>query len=61
MLQLSACVYHILTPNSITDELLPAHDKSPPVCGISDVVHVGARPDLPEPLHYHLPPEAPPD
>ena len=36
---------HFQTPNSITDELLPAHDKSPPVCGISVVAHVGARPD----------------
>lgn len=39
------CVDHIQAPYSITDELLPAHDKSPPVCGISVVVHVGARPD----------------
>lgn len=39
------CVGHIQAPYSITDELLPAHDKSPPVCGISVVVHVGARPD----------------
>ena len=38
-------VCHIHTPYSITDELLPAHDKSPPVCGISLAVHVGARPD----------------
>lgn len=36
---------HIQTLYSITDELLPAHDKSPPVCGISVVAHVGARPD----------------
>lgn len=36
-------------------ELLAAHDKSPPVCGISVAVHVGARPD---PTAYHLPPEA---
>lgn len=36
---------HIQTSHSITDELLAAHDKSPPVCGISVVVHVRARPD----------------
>lgn len=39
------CTCHIQTAYSITDELLPAHDKSPPVCGISVVAHVGARPD----------------
>lgn len=39
------CVGYIQTAHSITDELLPARDKSPPVCGISVVVHVGARPD----------------
>lgn len=26
-------------------ELLPAHDKSPPACGISFDAHVEARPD----------------
>lgn len=36
---------HIQRQFSITDEPLPAHDKSPPVCGISVAVHVGARPD----------------
>lgn len=38
-------VCHIQTLHSITDELLPAHDKSSPVCGISVFVHVGAHPD----------------
>lgn len=38
-------VWLVQTPYSIIDELLPAHDKSPPVCRISVVIHVGARPD----------------
>lgn len=50
---LCMCVCVSQTPYSITDELLPAHDKSPPVCGISVVVHVGARPD---PTAYALSP-----
>lgn len=44
-LSLHVHTFHIHTPFSITDELQPAHDKSPPVCGISVVAHVGARPD----------------
>lgn len=39
------CARRIKTPYSTTDDLLLAHDKSPPVCGISVVAHVGARPD----------------
>lgn len=38
---------HIQIPLSIADELLPARDKSPPVCGITVAVHVGARPNPP--------------
>lgn len=53
-----ACPSIYSKPYSITDELLPAHDKSPPVCGISVVVHVGARPDptASAPVTHHLRP-----
>lgn len=44
-LGISTLCCHIQRRFSITDEPLPAHDKSPPVCGISVAVHVGARPD----------------
>lgn len=45
LLPLCLCARGIQTPYPTTDELLLAHDKSPPVCGISVVAHVRARPD----------------